>query len=404
MLCMLVVVGCNRHAEQSALVCYEEGKALRESGKPIEAMQVFLRAAHSGTHDEALLGRVYSNMANMCRQANEHSTAYEVYCLSAEHFASSGDSLAYAYALNNMAWELAVQGEKARALELVEQALSVQLSAADFCLVEEKVRESRAAACLFAQEYDSVLVHTTPPTNDYLLMVRAQAYSYLQIDDSATYYARLLLPRVTNPFYLDDIYYILTHNDANIHSDSLRALSSARADVQKVIKERHGQLTQAVQLLEEDMRRNGKLWSSPWIKWLLCIIGALFVYILIVVWRRRHTQTIQTERQHEALTHCIALLRESKNLREELAWNDYTQFCLQTNKLFNGLASRLHTMGLNEQDIRLCVLVLLGLSHKEIADMLNCSHKSIGKFKDLTAKKLGISGGQLQEILNSKLL
>jgi DNA-binding NarL/FixJ family response regulator len=61
-------------------------------------------------------------------------------------------------------------------------------------------------------------------------------------------------------------------------------------------------------------------------------------------------------------------------------------------------------MGLNEQDIRLCVLVLLGLSHKEIADMLNCSHKSIGKFKDLTAKKLGISGGQLQEILNSKLL
>ena len=266
------------------------------------------------------------------------------------------------------------------------------------------MRESRAAACLFAQEYDSVLVHTTPPANDYLLMVRAQAYSYLQMDDSATYYARLLLPRVTNPFYLDDIYYILTHNDSSADSDSLRALSSARADVQKVIKERHGQLTQAVQLLEEDMRRNGKLWSSLWTIWLLCIIGALFVYILIVVWRRRHTQTVQTERQHEALTHCIALLRESKNLREELAWNDYTQFCLQTNKLFNGLASRLHTMGLNEQDIRLCVLVLLGLSHKEIADMLNCSHKSIGKFKDLTAKKLGISGGQLQDLLNSKLL
>lgn len=404
MLCMLVVVGCNRHAEQSALVCYEEGKALRKSGKPIEAMQVFLRAAHSGSHNEALLGRVYSNMANMCRQANEHSTAYEVYCLSAKYFASSGDSLAYAYALNNMAWELAVQGEKARALELVEQALSIHLFPDDILLIEEKVRESRAAACLFAQEYDSVLVHTTPPANDYLLMVRAQAYSYLQMDDSATYYARLLLPRMTNPFYLDDIYYILAHNDSSADSDSLRALSSARADVQKVIKERHGQLTQAVQLLEEDMQRNGKLWSSSWIAWLLCIIGALFVYILIVVWRRLHTQTVQTERKHEALTHCIALLRESKNLREELAWNDYTQFCLQTNKLFNGLASRLHTMGLNEQDIRLCVLVLLGLSHKEIADMLNCSHKSIGKFKDLTAKKLGISGGQLQDLLNSKLL
>ena len=30
------------------------------------------------------------------------------------------------------------------------------------------------------------------------------------------------------------------------------------------------------------------------------------------------------------------------------------------------------------------------------ADMLNCSPKSIGKLKDLTAKKLGVSGGQIQ--------
>jgi len=51
---------------------------------------------------------------------------------------------------------------------------------------------------------------------------------------------------------------------------------------------------------------------------------------------------------------------------------------------------------LNEQDIRICILVLIGLSHKEIAEMLNCSPKSIGKLKDVTARKLGVSGGQLQ--------
>jgi hypothetical protein len=33
--------------------------------------------------------------------------------------------------------------------------------------------------------------------------------------------------------------------------------------------------------------------------------------------------------------------------------------------------------------------------------MLNCSPKSIGKLKDLTAKKLGVSGGQLQEKLQN---
>jgi len=35
----------------------------------------------------------------------------------------------------------------------------------------------------------------------------------------------------------------------------------------------------------------------------------------------------------------------------------------------------------------------------DIAEMLNCSPKSIGKLKDLTARKLGVSGGQLQEKL-----
>jgi hypothetical protein len=45
------------------------------------------------------------------------------------------------------------------------------------------------------------------------------------------------------------------------------------------------------------------------------------------------------------------------------------------------------------------------LSHKQIAEMLNCSPKSIGKLKDLTAHKLGVSGGQLlDELQNTAIL
>ena len=53
----------------SVMSLYQNGKALREEGKQVKAMQTFIEAAHSETEDEALLGRVYSNMANMCRQA-----------------------------------------------------------------------------------------------------------------------------------------------------------------------------------------------------------------------------------------------------------------------------------------------------------------------------------------------
>jgi hypothetical protein len=178
-------------------------------------------------------------MANMCRLANEHETAYRVYGISAEHFKTSGNTMLYAYALNNMAWEQAVMGNKDKALSILNSALACRLEDNERLSIIKKARETRAAACLFAKEYDSVLVWTAPPVNEYLQMVRAQAYSYLQQDDSAAYYAELLLPRTTNPFYLDDIYYILTHNDASADKEDLRRRASERADVQKTIEVRH---------------------------------------------------------------------------------------------------------------------------------------------------------------------
>lgn len=376
---------------------YEQGKALREEGKQVEAMQAFIEAAHSETDDEALLGRVWSNMANMCRQANNHQTAFEVYTLSAEHFRKAADTLAYAYALNNMAWEQAVIGNKEEARTLVDSAMR--------CYPKEpltnKIIETQAAACLFAKEYDSVLVYTAPPANDYLLTLRAQAFSYLQMDDSAAYYAQLLLPQTTNLFALDDLYYILTHNDSLADKETLRSLASLRADTQNAIKERHGELVKAVEILKQDLAPQEK--TKPWKVILLAVLGAgLLVWAVLVAKKqhRLHTQKSEFEQTRRfELEQNIRHLQEAEDLRSELEWTDFQSFCTQIDKRFNAFAAKLSAQGLNEQDIRLCVLVLIGLSHKEIAEMLNCSPKSIGKLKDLTARKLGVSGGQLQDKL-----
>lgn len=376
---------------------YEQGKALREEGKQVEAMQAFIEAAHSETDDEALLGRVWSNMANMCRQANDHQTAFEVYTLSAEHFQKAADTLAYAYALNNMAWERAVMGNKEEARTLVDSALR--------CYPKEpltnKIIETKAAACLFAKEYDSVLVYTAPPANEYLLTLRAQAYSYLQMDDSATYYAQLLLPQTTNLFALDDLYYILTHNDSSADKETLRSLASLRADTQNAIKARHGELVKAVEILKQDLVSQEK--TKPWKIILLIVLGiGLLAWAALVAKKqhRLHTQKSQFEQTRRfELEQNIRHLQETEDLRSELEWIDFQSFCTQIDKRFNAFAAKLSAQGLNEQDIRICVLVLIGLSHKQIAEMLNCSPKSIGKLKDLTAHKLGVSGGQLQEKL-----
>jgi DNA-binding CsgD family transcriptional regulator len=386
-----------------AMTLYQNGKALREEGKQVEAMQTFIEAAHSGTEDEALLGRVYSNMANMCRQANDHETAYEVYEMSATHFGKTDDSLAYAYALNNMAWEQAAMGRKEEALKLVDSALSLQLSAVSLQALRAKVIETKAAACFFREEYDSVLYYTSGADNDYLLMLRAQAYSYLQVDDSAMYYAEQLLPRMTNLFYRDDLYYIVTHHDADADAEQIRRLSSERADVKKQIAERHGELMKAVQLLKQDLSKKEQ--AVPWKALLLGVIGiGLLIWGAVVVRKQRKLWIEKSDfeqARRKELAQNIRQLQEAKDIRQELAWDDFAALCLQIDKRFHGLASTLQAQELNEQDVRICVLVLIGLSHKEIAEILNCSPKSIGKLKDLTAKKLGVSGGQLQEKLQN---
>lgn len=392
------ISSCSYHAGEDAQAWYEQGRELRQADEPEQAMQSFLRAAHSGTEDEALLGRVWSNIANMCRQANEHHKAFQLYAVSAEHFAAANDTLAYAYALNNMAWEQAAMGHKDSAMLLISSAIQSYPRPP----LTDKIIESRAAACLFAEEYDSVLFYTTSSDNDYLLMLRAQAYSFLQIDDSAAYYARLLLPRTNALTSLDDLYYILSHNDATVDKELVRTLSSKRADVQKAIEARHVKLTQAILLLEQNTEEQDHL-ALIFIALLVALFGLLLSIWALFVWRKHRLwhieQTTQLQLRRNELMHTIQLLREAPDLRTEIAWEDFTELCRRIDKLFYGLASSLQEKGLNEQDIRICLLVLLGLSHKEVADMLNCSPKSIGKLKDITARKLSVSGGNLYDRL-----
>jgi len=401
-LCCTLMLACSgKPSHDEVQAWYEQGKALRAQGEPQEAMELFLKASHSGTNDEMLLGRVYSNMANICRQANEHALAGYVYALSAEHFAAAKDDLAYAYALNNMAWEQAAQAHKDSALLLIDEALRVY----PLSPLTDKVVETRAAACLFALEYDSVLYYTLPPANDYLMMLRAQAYSYLHVSDSATYYAQILLPRIDNPFYLDDIYYILTHDYSSADAETIRQLSSERADVQKAIEQRHGKLMLAVQLLAQNLypaHTDRRHMAEATLILLVCL--AVIVFGIVTIRERRKLYNERTEHdttRRKEMDQSLQLLRESDSLKQELAWSDYNAFRHQTDKLFHSLATTLERQGLNEQDIRICVLVLIGLPHRQIAATLPCSQKSIGKLKDLTARKLGVSGGQLREKLKA---
>ena len=373
---------------------YRQGRQFLEADQPVEAMNAFIASTHVSSHEYIYKARSFSNMATMYRIGEQHETAYALYEKSLEQFVLAGDTIAQAYALNNMAWEQAVLANKPVAVLLIDSALKVCHDEP----VRNKVLESQAAACLYAEEYDSVLFYTAHISSLYFDMLRAQAYTFLGHNDSALYYAKRVVELTDNPRYLDDVYYILAHCDSTTDVAEIRKLADERTDIQRTLERARPDWIAAMSLAEQAL--------LPPQKPLMPLIGILLAGIAvgIAVWGawlfwKRKKQASSLEQQCRAL-------RKSANIREELHWNNYAQFCAICNERLSGIADKLDQKGLSEREIRICILVLIGFSYAEIAEILYRAESGIGKDKYLIAKLLGVSVKDLQttlrEIANNK--
>lgn len=385
-LCLgLVACGGQPQANQYAAECYQRGRELRAADQPVAAMQCFVDATHSGTDDYRLLGRVYSNMANMCRQAERHEKAYAIYEQSTVCFRRAEDTLAVAYGLNNMAWEKAVMGDHLTALQLVDSAVLVCPKPA----VQSKVEESLAATYLYAGQYDSALWHAHRIADSlYSHMLLAQAFALSGQCDSALVYAEAVLDRTSNPRYLDDLYYILSHCDSSAAAADIVALTDKRTDVQRELERYKSEMAQAVLLVHEPARAHTSLWLS--------LVGVALA-TGVIVWLVRYMY--RRNRRRQEVERAAVSLRQSERLKQELKRDNYPEFVRFVDAELWGVATKLRSCGLSERDVRIAVLVLMGFSYAEIADLLNRAESGIGKDKHVIARKLGVSIKNLREAL-----
>ncbi len=383
-------MACDRQTAESY---YQQGRQLREADEPVAAMEAFIAATRVRSQEYAIKGRSYSNMATMCRIGERHDLAFAIYAQSAEQFALAKDTLAYAYALNNMAWEQAVQGKKDSAMMFVDSALAIRPDS----VVRNKVMESRAAAYLYAQEYDSLLGYTQalgPEPPVYFCMLRAQAYTFLDQCDSALCYAKRVLDQTDNPRYLDDVYYILTHCDTAAAAEQIRELASTRTDVQRGLERNRADWAEAMLLAQESLYPAKRSWP----RWVIVLL-VLSAFVLFG-WTLYRT-VIRKSKRNSSLEQQCRQLRHSAHLRDELQWSDYLLFRTVCNQRLMNIVAKLEQRGLSEREIRICVLVLIGFSYAEIADILYRAESGIGKDKYLIAKHLGVTAKDLKEALRT---
>ena len=409
---------------------YYYGRLLREHGNHPAAMEAFLRTVHSRTRDHAIKGRAYCNMGIMAGLATEHELAYNVYKCSAGEFLTAQDTTAYYYALIDMAFEQAKLCNKSKAYEI----LAIIESQCSNQTILTKLLETKAEACILVHQNDSALYYSTllwekgnhEPTG---LLIRAQAYDNMGQKDSALLYANMLLE--SSSFYGDrfNALYIITHNDTTINVEEVLNLTSDRTDIQMEYTEIRALLSQAAQLLLQDLNR------KPDLRWLIAIIATIIVIgIGIIVYvrkkKRQHrliSQQIEDEQQNiialKSQLHLLnekqehkqaelqasveklcALLLRSDNLHE-IGWQDYPAMCEEVNARFNLLIAKLQMKGIvSERELRLCVLTLIGHGRARTAELLNYSPSGIGKLKDMTAKKMGSTGKDLHDFLLKMVL
>jgi len=415
------------HADDYAHACYYYGRLLREKDNPVEAMKVFINATHSRTHDYHILGRIYSNMGSLCHLAGEYDLSYDMYEHSASMFLISSDTLLYYYLHNDMAYELAEQGKVDSCFAIVEDIESHNVqnkTLLAYCNL------SKAEALLRSFHYDSALYYAYQSKQDIpdisaVNLLFAQAYSFLGEKDSAVYYARKILSSSHSLFERNNALYILTNDDKTKDIDAVRQTAADRSDTQKLLEVRQGKMSQAVQLLEQDLTK-----KPDW-KWLMAIVGTLMVIgciIAIYIFRKRQKKellaqkidvleqtafTIQEKQdelaeryqtnhkqiEDEINSRCT-MLRTNDSIKKTLVWKNYNKMCDIVDQRFYFIASKLREKhSLNETEVRLCILTLLDCEYDRMAELLFRSPTSIGTLKIRVAKKLGTTAKNLRHYL-----
>ena len=412
------------YPDDYAHACYHYGRLLREKENPVEAMLVFIHATHSHTRDYHILGRVYSNMGDICHLANEFDLSYDMYKCSGVMFLRNGDTLNYYYALNDMAFELAEQGKIQETKNLL----------CEICTDKDPyicALKALTIAKAFAEnnQYDSVLCALKQSPNYYALhyVLMANAFWHMDYIDSSLYYAKKVLtsPDATEQNKYNMLYIILNH-DSTLRNEDIIALSAQRSDIETdILIPLHNQWAMAIQLLEQDLTH-----ETDWL-WLYVLITTLAIMgssCFIYVYRKRKRQELLSQKidilekttttiqeKHQELTERYlieykriedrinsrcSMLQTNESIKKILAWRDYKKMCNIVDKQFYLLASKLRDKhSLKETEIRICILTLLNCGSEQMAELLYKSPTSIGTLKRRVANKLGTTSGEMRKYL-----
>lgn len=354
--------------------------------------------------DPLYKGRVNSCMGYLCKQDSCFEEALVFYERSSSAFKESGSEWYYAHNLLNIAEQYVNMREYAKADSVLDIAKGYEIDSAYYArMVDVK------ALALYNQEmYDSALVYLLC-IKDYprpmearcfnnVLIIRC--YNKLKNPNAAISYAEYIIAHSKNPAYRSNAYFILIQS-AGLHNDvnQLSKCSNAREDEDRILRhsaELHAQATVKLRTYLDET-------SYTYI--IVLIIASCVGLLGCGIWftYKRHCRMLQKHAKEKQDRRDLLVRRiydHSIYFTSNKVWQDYKKLREFANSHFDNMFYKLEdAYHLSEQEMKICLMVLLEYSNKQMAEILFVQPNTISKAKSKIAKQLNTSSTELRASL-----
>lgn len=354
--------------------------------------------------DPMYKGRVNSCMGFLCKQDSCFEEALEFYQRSSCAFKESGNEWYYAHNLLSVAEQYVNLREYAKADSVLDIANDYDIDSAYYA----RIVDVRALALFNQQLYDSALVcllsikdcERPIDAKCYSYMKIMQAYIHLDNYEYANTYAQFIIQNTKTPNYKTNAYHtLLKIEEKNKNAILVANLAYLRKDEDRKIRfesEYYAQASDKLKIYLENPYPHRGLYTIIVCSVLVLILLSWIIYVLI----KRHR--------------CVLVKRDKENQdRRDLfarriydhsvyftSWQDYKKLRELANSHFNNMCYQLEdTYHLSEQEIKICLMVLLEYTNKQMAEILLVQPNTISKAKNKIAKQLNTSSSELRTSL-----
>lgn len=424
------------------VACYYKARLYKRAQQFEQATLLYLKALDLIRNDKdyKLLGKIYSDMADICSFQKDFRESLKKYQTSIDYYKKAGDTIEASYKVVDIARMYLSLKDYKKSRAFYTQILCHNTDS----ILHGVALQEMGINYYWEKKYDSAqyylkksLKYPFKGTN-YAIRCYVLADLYFDISkyDSAYQYATLSLKYPSTFFNQRDCYRILANTEYSL--GDYKQMGVYLAKYQECTDSVRKVETQTKTSVLEDLHQTSGAFSKS--KQFLFVLGITIVIILlisfIIVYSlriREKKKQQQLEKTEEKLTVKQLLLKDSliqkiqetkiskseaykkANIaqREEITkeifnnslhLDDWEVFKKLMNKTFNDLISNLEERSkeLNKKEIIWCCLFLLDIPTNDMMILLECQQRSLYTMKHRMTQKLKLSNtSELEQLLQS---